>query len=153
METTVHRHYLTPWFTSTLRSGKEHRELRFNFSQITLVESDGEQSFLQYIEDESKNRPGGLKGCRIGCKIVKHHANVSNPSCCFFRLFSVYKSRCPTTPKRNSFYLQRLRKSTDTVWFSSEPLGHNTLSIQTHNRAKTTFKPTNCGLPYTLGRE
>ena len=93
-----------------LRSGKEHRELRFNSSQITLIERDGERPFLQYTEDESKNRPGGLKGCRIGRKIVKHHANISNLSCCFVRLFSVYKSCCPTTPKRNSLYLQCLNE-------------------------------------------
>ena len=99
-----------------LRSGKEHRELRFNSSQITLVERDGERPFLQYTEDESKNRQGGLKGCRIGRKIVKHHANISNPSRCFVRLFSVYRSHCPTTPKRNCFYLQCLKKP-DTLWF------------------------------------
>ena len=97
-----------------LRSGKEHRELRFNSSQISLIERDGERPFLQYTEDESKNRPGGLKGCRIGRKVVKHHANISNPPRCFVRLYSLYKSRCPSTPKRNSFYLQCLKKPTDT---------------------------------------
>ena len=129
-----------------LRSGKEHRELRFNSSQITLVERDGEWPFLQYTEDESKNRPGGLKGCRIGRKIVKHHANISDRSRCFVRLFSVYRSHCPTTPKCNCFYLQCLKKPTDTLWFSNEPLGHNTLQnhfihVQSSRNSRVSNKP------------
>ena len=111
-----------------LRSGKEHRELRFNPSQISLVERTGERPYLEYTEDGSKNRPGGLRGLRIGHKTVKHHANLTDPSRCFVRLFSLYKSRCPPNPKSNSFYLQCLKKPTDTVWFSREPLGHNALS-------------------------
>ena len=111
-----------------LRSGKEHRELRFDPSQISIVERAGERAYLEYTEDASKNRPGGLRGLRIGHKTVKHHANPTNPSRCFVRLFSLYKSLCPPNPKRNAFYLQCLKKPTDTVWYSREPLGHNALS-------------------------
>ena len=116
-----------------LRSGREHRELRFDSSQISLVECGGERPYLEYTEDDSKNRPAGLKGRYIERKTVKHHANLSNPSRCFVRLFSLYRSRCPANPKRNSFYLQCLKKPTEKVWFSREPLGHNALSkiIQT----------------------
>ena len=38
----------------TLRSGEEHRELRLNSSQISLIDRDGERLFLQCTEDESK---------------------------------------------------------------------------------------------------
>ena len=111
-----------------LRSGREHRELRFDSSQISLVERGGERPYLEYTEDDSKNRPAGLKGCYIERKTVKHHANLSNPSRCFVRLFSLYRSRCPANPKRNYFYLQCLKKPTEKVWFSREPPGHNALS-------------------------
>ena len=63
-----------------LRSGKEHRDLRFNESQISLIQRDGEHSFLEYVEDRSKNRPGGLKGRNISQKVI--HLDVS--SGCFF---------------------------------------------------------------------
>ena len=70
-----------------LRSGREHRELRFDSSQIELVARDGERAYLQYTEDKSKNRPGGHKGRHISRKHVKHHANLQNLSRCFVRLF------------------------------------------------------------------
>ena len=98
-----------------LRSRKEHRDLRFQPSQICLIERDGERSYLEYTVDESKNRPGGLKGRHIQRKTVKHYANDSNPSRCFVRLFSLYKSHCPADPKRNSFYLQPLKKPKSSI--------------------------------------
>ena len=45
-----------------LRSGQEHRALRFSPSQIELIEKPGERGFLRYTEDVSKNHQGGLKG-------------------------------------------------------------------------------------------
>ena len=111
-----------------LRSGREHRELRFDSSQIEVVARDGERAYLLYTEDESKNRPGGLKGRRISRKHVKHHVNVENPSRCFVRLLQLYRSCCTDKPKRNSFYLRPLSKPTQHCWYSREPLGHNTLA-------------------------
>ena len=111
-----------------LRSGKEHRELRFSSCQIEVVQKEGQRPYLLYTEDQSKNHPGGLMGRKIPPKVVKHHSNVENQSRCFVRLFTLYKSLCPSNPKRNSFYLQPLRKPTQQLWFSREPLGHNKLS-------------------------
>ena len=112
-----------------LRSGKEHRDLRFSPSQIEVVSKEGHRAYLLYTEDQSKNHPGGIKGGKISRKCVKHYANLENPSRCFVRLFTLYKSRCPSNPKRNAFYLQPLRKPTkQCCWFSREPLGHNKLS-------------------------
>ena len=59
-----------------LRSGREHRQLRFNPCQIEVVEKDDERSYLKYIEDISKNKPGGLKGRKLKQKEVCHYANV-----------------------------------------------------------------------------
>ncbi len=42
-----------------LRSGKEHRKLRFSPCQITLHKNEGDRPYLEYIEDTS--RTGGLK--------------------------------------------------------------------------------------------
>ena len=35
-----------------------------------------EKSHLMYVEDMSKNHPGGLKGRKIKPKVVYHHANT-----------------------------------------------------------------------------
>ncbi|MCG8624731.1 MAG: DUF3504 domain-containing protein [Proteobacteria bacterium] len=48
-----------------LRSGQEHRKLRFHPPQIELVEHAGERAYLQYREDISKNNPGGIKGRKL----------------------------------------------------------------------------------------
>ena len=111
-----------------LRSGKEHRQLRFSPSQIEVVRREGSRPYLLYTEDHSKNHPGGLRGHKITPKSVKHYANVNNPARCFVRLFSLFTSLCPAEPKRNSFYLKPLKKPTTHCWYSREPLGHNKLS-------------------------
>ena len=52
-----------------LRSGGEHRNLRFDNSQIEIVDKEGERAYLLYTEDCSKNHPGGLKGRHIQPKL------------------------------------------------------------------------------------
>ena len=44
-----------------LRSGKEHRELRFSPSQMELVEGEGEWPYLLYTEDVKKS-PQWIEG-------------------------------------------------------------------------------------------
>ena len=58
-----------------LRSGAEHRQLRYDPCQIELVERCGARTYLKYTEDVSKNKPGGLKGRKIKPKVVLHHDN------------------------------------------------------------------------------
>ena len=48
-----------------LRSGKEHRSLRFAPAHIVLHEPEGELAYLQYTEDVSKTRQGGLKHLHV----------------------------------------------------------------------------------------
>ena len=111
-----------------LRSGKEHRQLRFDPCQITLVQPAGERSYLKYVEDVSKNRPGGIKGRRVKPKVVQHHANSTNPERCFVRLFQKYQQLTPTDRPSHAFYLQPLHNPTEACWYSKKPLGYHTLS-------------------------
>lgn len=107
-----------------LCSGNEHRQLRHNPCQIQSIENPGEQPYLRYTEDVSKNHPGGLKGRKQKPKIVLHHSNEENPNRCFVRLFKLY---CPAERPDNAFYLSPLTKPKEQCWFSRTPLGHNTL--------------------------
>ncbi len=59
-----------------LRSGAEYRQLRYEPCQIELVERNGERAHLKYIEEISKNKPGGLNGRKMKSKLVLHHANL-----------------------------------------------------------------------------
>ena len=67
-----------------LRSGDE---LRCSPCQIKIVERPGQRSYLEYTEDISKNRPGGLKGRKIKSKVVILHENLEHPDRCFMHLF------------------------------------------------------------------
>ncbi len=111
-----------------LRSGSEHRALRFSPPQITVVERAGERPYLEYREDVSKNRPGGLKGRNIKPKVVRHHSNIENPNRCFVRLFKLYLSRCPKEPPKDAFYLKPLTNPTSSCWYSIQPIGRNKLA-------------------------
>ena len=44
---------------------KEHRNLRANPCQISIVEPKHGRAYLHYIEDESKNKPGGSESKQI----------------------------------------------------------------------------------------
>ena len=82
-----------------LRSGDEHRQLRYSPCQIQLIEKTGERPYLLYTEERSKNNPGGLKGRKYKAKVVPHYSNVENPTRCFVRIF-LHSAHliAPTTP-------------------------------------------------------
>ena len=111
-----------------LRSGQEHRVLRFNPPQIELVERGGERAYLRYTEDTSKNNPGGLKGRKTKPKVVIHHENQTNPERCFVRLFKLYLGKCPANRPNSAFYLRPANKPTQQCWYSNSPIGHTTLA-------------------------
>ena len=86
-----------------LRSGQEHRDLRFN--QIKILTIDGKKC-IQYTENYSKNNPGGLKHRKIEPKVVTHYKNGSNPSRCFVKLLELYyRSLSTTRTKENRIVL------------------------------------------------
>lgn len=110
-----------------LRSGREHRHLRANPCQISVIEPPGEKAFLRYIEDTSKNKQGGLKGRNRSKKEVLQHENLANPDRCPVPLFKRYMSLCPKDRPPGAFYLKPLSKPKKDCWFSRVPLGHNEL--------------------------
>ena len=119
-----------------LRSGDEHRRLRFKECQIQVVEKPGERAYLMYTEDSSKNNQGGLKGCKLKTKEVVHHENTTTPSRGPVRLFRLYNNLCPKDRPENAFYLQPLRKPKQDCWFAAKPLGHNPLDSMVKEMCK-----------------
>ncbi len=101
-----------------------------------IVERSGQRSYLEYTEDTSKNRPGGLKGRKIKPKIVIHHENLENPVRCFVRLFKKYQSLCPSEAPDDAFYLTPLQKPKENCWFKNVPIGRNKLSKAISNMCK-----------------
>ena len=97
-----------------LRSGDEHRQLRSDPCQTQMIEKPGQRPYLEYVEDASKNRPGGLKGRRLKPKIVQHH-NPENPARCFVRLFKLYRSLLPKIRQIEPFIFVRWRSPGLTV--------------------------------------
>ena len=110
-----------------LRSGSEHRKLRYSPAQIQLIEKPGSWAYLSYQEDISKTNQGGLTSKSKKPKEVVHYANTSNPKRCFVYIFKTYMSRCPVDRPANAFYLQPLSKTKGNIWYSKTPCGHNTL--------------------------
>ena len=81
----------------------------------------------------SKNKPGGIKQQKVEPKIVEHHQNLETPEQCFINMYECYLRHCLPDRKTSAFYLTPLRKPTNDVWYSTVPVGHNTLS-KTVNR-------------------
>ena len=118
-----------------LRSGSEHRQLRFRDCQVEVVERLGQRPYIQYTEDVSK------KGRKTKQKKVIQHNNTANPGRCPVRIFKMYMQLCPAKRPGDSFYLQPLKNPKKGCWFSIKPLGHNTLE----NMVKTMCKE--AGIP------
>ena len=109
-----------------LRGGQEHRQLRWNPPQITVVAVRGERKHLLYV-DVSKNNCGGLKMRKLQPKQVIQHENLEKPDRCIVRVFEEYSRRCPPNRPESSFYLKPLVKPKGDIWYAAVPVGHNTL--------------------------
>ena len=115
-----------------LRSGKEHRQLRYSPCQIEVIEKEGQTPYLQYTEDISKNNPGGFKRRKLSPIVIKHFANTDNPQRCFVRIFKKHTSLCPSNHPPNVFYLKPLAAvPREDSWFTPVAVGHNTLQHMT----------------------
>lgn len=97
-----------------LRSGKEHRSLKF--SQFTLVPaSEKEPEKLIYVSFGEKNNPGGLRHRKVKRKRIEHYASENVPERCLVRLYKTYVKRCPTEAiTKDSFYVAPRRKYSET---------------------------------------
>ena len=97
----------------SLRSGEEHRELRF--SQLEVIEGDlVKRARLKCTSFAEKNYVGGLQYRKFKAKVLKvveHHENIVNPERCVVRLYKKYVSKCPNDVIGGSvFYLTPKRK-------------------------------------------
>ena len=111
-----------------MRAGVEHRSLRVGEkSQITLHMENGLR-FLLYKEDVSKSNQGGLDHRKIKPKIVRAYENVTNPDHCIVNLYLKYLSVRPEGLTTDDFYLRPLARPRGNVWYSSQPIGKNTLT-------------------------
>ena len=111
-----------------LRSGEEHRRLRYFPSQISVVNPEGAAPYIMYCEDISKTNQGGLKSRKVAPKRVIHHANMEEPSRCLVRLFQKYTALCPSCRPNDALYLTPLKNPVEGCWYSRVPIGHNKLA-------------------------
>ena len=115
-------------FCFALRSGEEHRRLRYKPSQLQLVEIPGSAPYLRYKEDMSKTNQAGLNHRKVTPKEVVHYANTHHPKRCLIRLYQKYNALCPHGRPDNAFYLTPLVSPKHQCWFKKVPLGHCKLS-------------------------
>lgn len=73
-----------------LRAGQEHRNLRWENSQLSIMTDSRGLRCLRYREDVSKTNQGGLKHRRVKRKIVYAYEDGTNPDRCIIRLFQLY---------------------------------------------------------------
>ena len=116
-----------------LRGGDEHRNLHESQLHFGSDSASREQvEYVDYVEHGSKNRPGGTKQLNLDNKTVRQYAQPASGEQCHIYLLKLYFSKLPPTPDgqpRKAFYYKPLTKCTytDVTWFSSVPIGHNTL--------------------------
>ena len=118
-----------------LRGGAEHRELKF--SQLTRdFTSDGLLHFT-YTEKCSKNRCGGFNQLDIENKVVEQFQDLRAGDHCHTYLFHLYISKVPDKAiEQDIFYvcpLPKIPAGPSAPWFTSVPVGRNTLSKMLQN--------------------
>ncbi|KAL5016718.1 hypothetical protein ScPMuIL_006307 [Solemya velum] len=109
-----------------LRAGNDHKNLRWTNPQLSLVSSKTGEESLRYTEDISKTNQGGLKSRKIKRKVVFAFPNTTEPRRCLIRCYKLDVQHCPQR-KPDAFYLRPLTKPKGDVWFTSTPVGINTL--------------------------
>ena len=107
-----------------LRAGKEHHDLRYVNSQLTLMTAPNGRRFLRYKEDASKNCHGGLKHRRVEAKTVDAYENTKNPERCIIRIYEEYISHRPVSDKCSpALYLRPLKDTKKKTWYSCQAWG------------------------------
>ena len=104
-----------------LRGGKIHRAL--DKEQFRIILEAGVEK-LRYCERLSKCNQGGLKHLKVRPINPEIIAQPENPRC-IVKLFKAYLAHIPDN---GPFYLHPSRSKKNDDWYSSMPVGHNTLS-------------------------
>ena len=110
-----------------LRGGEEHRCLKL--SQIKRYSAP---DHYVYTENSSKNRSGGMAQMRVANKVVPIYATPEAGIRCHVNILDTYFSKLPQEAmEKDNFYLQPLTKlphDPQKPWFSTIPVGRNTLA-------------------------
>ena len=123
-----------------LRAGDEHYYLRrpggCTSSQFSFEMNSEGVNCLVYREDTiTKTNQGGLKDMKKDRKIVWIKPNV-NLARCPVRLVQKYLNLLPQWGKKPNFYLQSLKKVKPNVWYTTVPVGINSIRKVTGNLLK-----------------
>ena len=110
-----------------LRGGEEHRAL--GLSQLQRLKNPNR---YVYVENSSKNRPGGLNQMKLSHKSVTIVASDSSGDKCPVFILDMYISKLPAAAReKDLFYCRPLAvtpKGIDDSWYVAMPVGKNVLS-------------------------
>ncbi|XP_070568245.1 zinc finger MYM-type protein 2-like [Ptychodera flava] len=109
-----------------LRGGQEHRNLRPGQICKKYCEIVGKY-YLEYTEDVSKTNSGGLASRKVKRKVTTAFENTDCKERCIVRLYDTYNKLCPSDRPQDVNYLQPAKKITADCWYSTMPVGRNTL--------------------------
>lgn len=105
-----------------LRGVQEHTSLKL--SHFAIVEIDNIKT-LRYTETSSKTYSGGISCMHVKPKVVSAFPNNVNSERCVVKLYEKYLAHRPENVNR--LYLKSLNIIKDEIWYSSQPLGINTV--------------------------
>ena len=110
-----------------LRGGEEHRAL--GLSQLQRLKNPNR---YVYVENSSKNRPGGLNQMKLSHKSGTIVASDSSGDKCPVFILDMYISKLPAAAReKDLFYCRPLAvtpKGIDDSWYVAMPVGKNVLS-------------------------
>lgn len=108
-----------------LRGGEEQRLLK-----ISQLQRFTDPPRYVYTESASKNRHGGLAQLHVKNKVVPVIAVPEAGLRCHVRILDEYLRRLPEEAmEKDNFYVQpRSVSGDDSIWFTANPIGKNTLA-------------------------
>ena len=105
-----------------LRASVEHQSLCVCPNSQLKLGLDRDRRFLEYSEDVSKTRQGGLDHHNVGRKIVRAYASICQPDRCVVNLYEKYLSHRPIHINLDDFYLRPLANVKNNTWYASQPI-------------------------------
>ena len=115
----------------SLRARQEQRNLTYGENSQISVEKDSKGvERLKYVERTSKNKSYGINNCRKEPKVTYIYQNPDKDRC-IVELYKFYLSHRPevhSLPGNEAFYLTRIAKPKNDVWYKCVPMGIHTIS-------------------------